>query len=60
MVKTDDGTDLVEIIPMMLGDEQTEKLFSHCEKDGVALLDDVGEEFGEIVQILAKENETKN
>jgi len=60
MVKTGDGTDLVELIPMILGDEQTEKLIAHCEKDGVASIDDVGTEFGEIFQALSAGEETKN
>ena len=60
MVKTNDGTDLVELIPLVLGEEQTEALIIHCEKDGVSSIEDVGTEFGEIVQILAAGDETKN
>ena len=60
MVKSDDGTELLEMIPMVLGDEQTEALIGHCEKDGISTIEDVAAEFGEIVEILAKADETKN
>lgn len=60
MIKSDDGTDLVELIPMILGSEQTEALIAHCEKDGVAAIDDVGAEFSEILGALSENGDTKN
>ena len=60
MVKTNDGTDLVEMIPMVLGEEQTEALIAHCEKDGISSIDDVSSEFAEIIEALSTGEETKN
>ena len=60
MVKTGDGTDLLDLIPLILGDEQTEALIAHCEKDGISSIDDVGTEFGEIFQAMSAGEETKN
>lgn len=50
----------VFLIPMILGDEQAEALFTHCEKDGVSDVEDVWAEFEQIVSALADDAETKN
>lgn len=60
MIRDDDATDIVDIVPMVLGEDQAQALFTHCEKDGVATIDDVAKEFAEICQALTSESETKN
>lgn len=61
MQETDDGTELVTLIPMVLGEEQTEKLYDHCEnKKGISDIEVVAQEFNEICTALTTEDETKN
>lgn len=58
--KSQDLTEAVFLIPMILGDDQSEALFTHCEKDGVSDVEDVWTEFEQIVNALADDIETKN
>lgn len=58
--QSQDSTDAVLLIPMILGEAQSEALYAHCEKDGVADAEDVWTEFGEIIDALSKDTETKN
>ena len=58
--QSNDLTEAVFLIPMILGDEQADALFTHCEKDGVSDVEDVWEEFEQIVGTLADDKETKN
>lgn len=58
--QSQDSTDAVLLIPMILGEAQSEALFTHCEKDGVADAEDVWTEFGEIMGALSEDAETKN
>lgn len=59
--QNDDGTELVVMLPIVLGEEQTEKLYKHCEnKKGISPIDDVAREFNEICTVIATDDETKN
>lgn len=58
--QSNDPTEAVFLIPMIMGDVQAEALFTHCEKDGVSNVEDVWAEFEEIVSALADDIETKN
>ena len=61
--KAEQSNDMAEaafLIPMILGEEQADALFSHCEKDGISDVEDVWTEFGEIVDALSEDVETKN
>ena len=60
MVNSGDGTDILDMIPMILGEEQAEKLYEHCDRDGISDIEDVSREFGEIIQQLGAAEETKN
>lgn len=60
VAQSNELAEAVFLIPMILGDEQADALFSHCEKDGISDVEDVWTEFGEIVDALSEDVETKN
>lgn len=41
------------------GSDQEEKLFAHCERDGIISVESVYSELGEMMSALEKENATK-
>lgn len=54
-------TAIFDLMDRILGDEQKEKLYKHCEdKDGLVPAETLGEELADVFEILSEKAETKN
>lgn len=67
LAKCEEGDDMEaaalmgELVHILLGKAEEEKLLDHVKKDGVASFDDVADEFGEILDsIRNQDNDSKN